>query len=206
LEQLFLMTNFDLIIPKILPTLTLSSVDEAKKVCDLLRTAKINSLEVTLRSGVSYEAIEYISSQSEINLGLGTVLNLEQLLKFKDLKIAYVVSPGFDEGISNYCKQEGAGYIPGIETASEIMNMMKHGHKKLKFFPAEQSGGVEKLKAFHAVFPEISFMCTGGINLLNYKNYIKLPNVFAVGGSFVLPKELLIEDDLDGAVKYLQLL
>ena len=98
------MTNFDLIIPKILPTLTLSSVDEAKKVCDLLRTAKINSLEVTLRSGVSYEAIEYISSQSEINLGLGTVLNLEQLLKFKDLKIAYVVSPGFDEGISNYCK------------------------------------------------------------------------------------------------------
>lgn len=206
MEQLFLMTNFDLIIPKILPTLTLSSVDEAKKVCDLLRTAKINSLEVTLRSGVSYEAIEYISSQSEINLGLGTVLNLEQLLKFKDLKIAYVVSPGFDEGISNYCKQEGAGYIPGIETASEIMNMMKHGHKKLKFFPAEQSGGVEKLKAFHAVFPEISFMCTGGINLLNYKNYIKLPNVFAVGGSFVLPKELLIEDDLDGAVKYLQLL
>jgi len=200
------MTNFDLIIPKILPTLTLSSVDEAKKVCDLLRTAKINSLEVTLRSGVSYEAIEYISSQSEINLGLGTVLNLEQLLKFKDLKIAYVVSPGFDEGISNYCKQEGAGYIPGIETASEIMNMMKHGHKKLKFFPAEQSGGVEKLKAFHAVFPEISFMCTGGINLLNYKNYIKLPNVFAVGGSFVLPKELLIEEDLDGAVKYLKLL
>jgi 2-dehydro-3-deoxyphosphogluconate aldolase/(4S)-4-hydroxy-2-oxoglutarate aldolase len=200
------MTNFDLIIPKILPTLTLSSVDEAKKVCDLLRTAKINSLEVTLRSGVSYEAIEYISSQSEINLGLGTVLNLEQLLKFKDLKIAYVVSPGFDEGISNYCKQEGAGYIPGIETASEIMNMMKHGHKKLKFSPAEQSGGVEKLKAFHAVFPEISFMCTGGINLLNYKNYIKLPNVFAVGGSFVLPKELLIEEDLDGAVKYLQLL
>lgn len=206
MEQLFLMTNFDLIIPKILPTLTLSSVDEAKKVCDLLRTAKINSLEVTLRSGVSYEAIEYISSQSEINLGLGTVLNLEQLLKFKDLKIAYVVSPGFDEGISNYCKQEGAGYIPGIETASEIMNMMKHGHKKLKFFPAEQSGGVGKLKAFHAVFPEISFMCTGGINLLNYKNYIKLPNVFAVGGSFVLPKELLIEEDLDGAVKYLQLL
>ena len=200
------MTNFDLIIPKILPTLTLSSVDEAKKVCDLLRTAKINSLEVTLRSGVSYEAIEYISSQSEINLGLGTVLNLEQLLRFTDLKIAYVVSPGFDEGLSNYCKQEGAGYIPGIETASEIMNMIKHGHKKLKFFPAEQSGGVEKLKAFHAVFPEISFMCTGGINLLNYKNYIKLPNVFAVGGSFVLPKELLIEDDLDGAVKYLQLL
>ena len=206
MEQLFLMTNFDLIIPKILPTLTLSSVDEAKKVCDLLRAAKINSLEVTLRSGVSYEAIEYISSQSEINLGLGTVLNLEQLLRFTDLKIAYVVSPGFDEGLSNYCKQEGAGYIPGIETASEIMNMMKHGHKKLKFFPAEQSGGVEKLKAFHAVFPEISFMCTGGINLLNYKNYIKLPNVFAVGGSFVLPKELLIEDDLDGAVKYLQLL
>jgi 2-dehydro-3-deoxyphosphogluconate aldolase / (4S)-4-hydroxy-2-oxoglutarate aldolase len=206
LEQLFFMTDFDLIIPKILPTLTLSSVHEAKKVCDLLRTAKINSLEVTLRSGVSYEAIEYISNESGINLGLGTVLNLKQLLKFKDLKITYVVSPGFDEGISNYCKQEGVVYIPGIETASEIMNMIKHGHKKLKFFPAEQSGGVEKLKSFNAVFPGISFMCTGGINLINYKSYAELRNVFSVGGSFVLPKEFLIEDDLDEAVKYLQLL
>jgi len=206
LEQLFLMTNFDLIIPRILPTLTISSLHEAKKVCDLLRAAKIDSLEVTLRSGVSYEAIEYISNEPEINLGLGTVLNLEQLLKFRDLKIFYVVSPGFDEDVSKYCKQEGIVYIPGIETASEIMNMIKHGHKKLKFFPAEQSGGVEKLKSFNAVFPEISFMCTGDINLINYKSYTELQNVFSVGGSFVLPKEFLIEDDLDEAIKYLQLL
>ena len=206
MEQLFLMTNFDLIIPRILPTLTISSLHEAKKVCDLLRAAKIDSLEVTLRSGVSYEAIEYISNEPEINLGLGTVLNLEQLLKFRDLKIFYVVSPGFDEDVSKYCKQEGIVYIPGIETASEIMNMIKHGHKKLKFFPAEQSGGVEKLKSFNAVFPEISFMCTGDINLINYKSYTELQNVFSVGGSFILPKEFLIEDDLDEAIKYLQLL
>ena len=117
-----------------------------------------------------------------------------------------MVSPGFDEDVSKYCRQEGIVYIPGIETASEIMNMIKHGHKKLKFFPAEQSGGVEKLKSFNAVFPEISFMCTGDINLINYKSYTELQNVFSVGGSFVLPKEFLIEDDLDEAIKYLQLL
>ena len=84
--------------------------------------------------------------------------------------------------------------------------MMSFGLDRLKFFPAEQSGGVEKLKSFNAVFPEISFMCTGGINLLNYKSYTELRNVFSVGGSFVLPKEFLMEDDLDEAIKYLQLL
>ena len=200
------MTNKNKIIPKTLPTLTLSSIEEAKKVFVVLQAANINSIEVTLRSSVSDEAIEFLANQPEFNLGLGTVLSLGQLLKFKNLNICYAVSPGFNEDVHDYCKQEEITYIPGVETASEVMKMMSFGLDRLKFFPAEQSGGVEKLKSFNAVFPEISFMCTGGINLLNYKSYTELRNVFSVGGSFVLPKEFLIEDDLDEAIKYLQLL
>ncbi|MDA9763211.1 bifunctional 4-hydroxy-2-oxoglutarate aldolase/2-dehydro-3-deoxy-phosphogluconate aldolase [Gammaproteobacteria bacterium] len=200
------MTNKNKIIPKTLPTLTLSSIEEAKKVFVVLQAANINSIEVTLRSSVSDEAIEFLANQPEFNLGLGTVLSLGQLLKFKNLNICYVVSPGFNEDVHDYCKQEEITYIPGVETASEVMKMMSFGLDRLKFFPAEQSGGVEKLKSFNAVFPEISFMCTGGINLLNYKSYTELRNVFSVGGSFVLPKEFLMEDDLDEAIKYLQLL
>jgi len=200
------MTNKNKIIPKTLPTLTLSSIEEAKKVFVVLQAANINSIEVTLRSSVSDEAIEFLANQPEFNLGLGTVLSLGQLLKFKNLNISYVVSPGFNEDVHDYCKQEEITYIPGVETASEVMKMMSFGLDRLKFFPAEQSGGVEKLKSFNAVFPEISFMCTGGINLLNYKSYTELRNVFSVGGSFVLPKEFLMEDDLDEAIKYLQLL
>ncbi|MDC1401318.1 bifunctional 4-hydroxy-2-oxoglutarate aldolase/2-dehydro-3-deoxy-phosphogluconate aldolase [Gammaproteobacteria bacterium] len=200
------MTNKNKIIPRILPTLTLSSIEEAKKVYAVLQAANINSIEVTLRPSVSDEAIEFLAKQPEINLGLGTVLNVTQLLKFKSLNICYAVSPGFNEDVHDYCKKEEIAYIPGVETASEVMKMMSFGLDRLKFFPAEQSGGVEKLKSFNAVFPEISFMCTGGINLLNYKSYTELRNVFSVGGSFVLPKEFLMEDDLSEAVKYLQLL
>jgi len=200
------MINKNKTIPRTLPTLTLSSIEEAKKVFSVLQAANINSIEVTLRPSVSDDAIEFLSNQPEINLGLGTVLSLTQLLKFKNLNIGYVVSPGFNEEVHNYCRLEEITYIPGVETASEVMRMMSFGLNQLKFFPAEQSGGTEKLKAFYAVFPSITFLCTGGIDLNNYKQYVELPNVFAVGGSFVLPKEFLNTDDTERAIEYLRML
>jgi len=200
------MTNKNKTIPRTLPTLTLSSIEEAKKVFAVLQAANINSIEVTLRPSVSDDAIEFLSNQPEINLGLGTVLSVTQLLRFKKLNISYVVSPGFNEEVHNYCKLEEITYIPGVETASEVMRMMSFGLNQLKFFPAEQSGGTEKLKAFYAVFPSITFICTGGIDLNNYKQYVELPNVFAVGGSFVLPKEFLNTDDTERAIEYLRML
>ena len=200
------MTNKNKTIPRTLPTLTLSSIEEAKKVFAVLQAANINSIEVTLRPSVSDDAIEFLSNQPEINLGLGTVLSVTQLLRFKKLNISYVVSPGFNEEVHNYCRLEEITYIPGVETASEVMRMMSFGLNQLKFFPAEQSGGTEKLKAFYAVFPSITFLCTGGIDLNNYKQYVELPNVFAVGGSFVLPKEFLNTDDTERAIEYLRML
>ena len=200
------MTNKNKKIPRTLPTLTLSSIEEAKKVFAVLQAANINSIEVTLRPSVSDDAIEFLSNQPEINLGLGTVLSVTQLLRFKKLNISYVVSPGFNEEVHNYCKLEEITYIPGVETASEVMRMMSFGLNQLKFFPAEQSGGTEKLKAYYAVFPSITFLCTGGIDLNNYKQYVELPNVFAVGGSFVLPKEFLNTDDTERAIEYLRML
>ena len=200
------MTNKNKTIPRTLPTLTLSSIEEAKKVFAVLQAANINSIEVTLRPSVSDDAIEFLSNQPEINLGLGTVLSVTQLLKFENLNISYVVSPGFNEEVHNYCRLEKITYIPGVETASEVMRMMSFGLNQLKFFPAEQSGGTEKLKAFYAVFPSITFICTGGIDLNNYKKYVELPNVFAVGGSFVLPKEFLNTDDTERAIEYLRML
>ena len=200
------MINKNKTIPRTLPTLTLSSIEEAKKVFSVLQAANINSIEVTLRPSVSDDAIEFLSNQPEINLGLGTVLSVTQLLKFKNLNISYVVSPGFNEEVHNYCRLEKITYIPGVETASEVMRMMSFGLNQLKFFPAEQSGGTEKLKAFYAVFPSITFLCTGGIDLNNYKKYVELPNVFAVGGSFVLPKEFLNTDDTERAIEYLRML
>ena len=192
--------------PKYLPTLTISSIEEAEIVNKILESADIPHIEVTLRSSVSIEAIEYIADQTNINLGIGTVLNTNQLLNLPIPKIKFVVSPGFNKDVAYFCKENNIEYIPGVETSTEIMEAQSYGFDILKFFPAELAGGVQKLKALTSIFPKVSFMCTGGVNLKNYKKYIGLPNVCSVGGSFVLPKKLIKVNNFTGAIEHLNLL
>jgi len=192
--------------PKYLPTLTISSIDEAKIVNKILKSADIPYIEATLRSSVSIEAIEYIADQTNINLGIGTVLNTNQLLNLPIPKIKFVVSPGFNKDIAYFCKENNIEYMPGVETSTEIMEAQSYGFDILKFFPAELAGGVKKLKALTSIFPNVSFMCTGGINLENYKKYIELPNVCSVGGSFILPKKLIKVSNVTEAINHLKLL
>ena len=192
--------------PKYLPTLTISSIDEARIVSKILQSVDIPYIEVTLRSNVSIEAIEYIADQTDINLGIGTVLNSNQLLNLPIPKIKFVVSPGFNKDVAYFCKENSIEYIPGVETSTEIMEAQNYGFDVLKFFPAEFAGGVQKLKALTSIFPKVSFMCTGGISLENYKKYIELPNVCSVGGSFILPKKLIKVDNITGAINHLNLL
>ena len=189
--------------PKYLPTLTISSIDEARIVSKILQSVDIPYIEVTLRSNVSIEAIEYIADQTNINLGIGTVLNSNQLLNLPIPKIKFVVSPGFNKDVAYFCKENSIEYIPGVETSTEIMEAQNYGFDVLKFFPAELAGGVQKLKALTSIFPKVSFMCTGGISVENYKKYIELPNVCSVGGSFILPKKLIKVDNITGAIDYL---
>ena len=189
--------------PKYLPTLTISSIDEARIVSKILQSVDIPYIEITLRSNVSIEAIEYIADQTNINLGIGTVLNSNQLLNLPIPKIKFVVSPGFNKDVAYFCKENSIEYIPGVETSTEIMEAQNYGLDVLKFFPAELAGGVQKLKALTSIFPKVSFMCTGGISVENYKKYIELPNVCSVGGSFILPKKLIKVDNITGAIDYL---
>ena len=193
-------------LPVYLPTLTISSIDEARIVSKILQSVDIPYIEVTLRSTVSIEAIDYIADQTNINLGIGTVLNTNQLLNLPIHKIKFVVSPGFNKDVAYFCKENNIEYIPGVETSTEIMKAQNYGFNVLKFFPAELAGGIQKLKALTSIFPKVSFMCTGGINLENYKKYIELPNVCSVGGSFILPKKLIKVDNVTEAIDHLKLL
>ena len=192
--------------PKYLPTLTISSIDEARIVNKILQSVDTPYIEVTLRSTVSIEAIDYIADQTNINLGIGTVLNTNQLLNLPIPKIKFVVSPGFNKDVAHFCNENNIEYIPGVETSTEIMKAQNYGFNVLKFFPAELAGGIQKLKALTSIFPKVSFMCTGGINLENYKKYIELPNVCTVGGSFILPKKLIKADNVNRAINHLNLL
>jgi 2-dehydro-3-deoxyphosphogluconate aldolase/(4S)-4-hydroxy-2-oxoglutarate aldolase len=196
----------NLALPKFLPTLSIGSLDEAKILSTILKSSNIKYVEITLRSSISVEGIEYIANQDDINLGIGTVLNSKQLLNLPIANIRFVVSPGFVDDVADFCHRKNIQYIPGIETSSEIIKAQNNGYDLLKFFPSEFIGGSEKLKAFSSVFPKISFMCTGGINLSNYKKYMDLPNVCSLGGSFVLPREFIHENKISQAINHLNLL
>lgn len=196
----------NLALPKFLPTLSIGSLEEAKILSTILKSSNIKYVEITLRSSISVEGIEYIANQGNINLGIGTVLNSKQLLNLPIPNIKFVVSPGFDNDVADFCHKKNIQYIPGIETSSEIIKAQNNGYDLLKFFPSEFIGGPEKLKALSSVFPKISFMCTGGINLSNYKKYMDLPNVCSLGGSFVLPREFIHENKISQAINHLNLL
>jgi 2-dehydro-3-deoxyphosphogluconate aldolase/(4S)-4-hydroxy-2-oxoglutarate aldolase len=196
----------NLALPKFLPTLSIRSLDEAKILSAILKSSNIKYVEITLRSSISVEGIEYIANQDNINLGIGTVLNSKQLLNLHIPNIKFVVSPGFVDDVADFCHKKNIQYIPGIETSSEIIKAQNNGYDLLKFFPSEFIGGPEKLKALSSVFPKISFMCTGGINLSNYKKYMDLPNVCSLGGSFVLPREFIHENKISQAINHLNLL
>ena len=196
----------NLALPKFLPTLSIRSLDEAKILSTILKSSNIKYVEITLRSSISVEGIEYIANQGNINLGIGTVVNSKQLLNLPIPNIRFVVSPGFVDDVADFCHRKNIQYIPGIETSSEIIKAQNNGYDLLKFFPSEFIGGSEKLKAFSSVFPKISFMCTGGINLSNYKKYMDLPNVCSLGGSFVLPREFIHENKISQAINHLNLL
>ena len=188
--------------PKFLPTLTLNSEDEAQQVISVLTQSSYDCIEVTLREGVSAKAINYLSKANELNVGLGTVYHPDQLDGIEMDRINFIVSPGFSMEILEFSQHEAITYIPGIETASEIIKAVNNNLNILKFFPAETIGGVSKLKAFASVFPEVKFLCTGGISLDNYKEYFLQENVISLGGSFVLPKKLL-DQDLNAAIDHL---
>jgi len=196
----------NLALPKFLPTLSIGSLDEAKILSTILKSSNIKYVEITLRSSISVEGIEYIANQGNINLGIGTVLNSKQLLNLPIPNIKFVVSPGFVDDVADFCHKKNIQYIPGIETSSEIIKAQNNGYDLLKFFPSEFIGGPEKLKALSSVFPKISFMCTGGINLSNYKKYMDLTNVCSLGGSFVLPREFIHENKISQAINHLNLL
>ena len=196
----------NLALPEFLPTLSIGSLDEAKILSTILKSSNIKYVEITLRSSISVEGIEYIANQDNINLGIGTVVNSKQLLNLPIPNIRFVVSPGFVDDVADFCHRKNIQYIPGIETSSEIIKAQNNGYDLLKFFPSEFIGGSEKLKAFSSVFPKISFMCTGGINLSNYKKYMDLPNVCSLGGSFVLPREFIHENKISQAINHLNLL
>ena len=176
---------------KIIPLGTLVSEEEVIGICNSLKTAEVPIIEVTLRDERTRNILKYFKNYPEIKLCVGTVRNIKDIDLAIDSGASLVITPGFSSTLSTYASQKNILLIPGIQTPSEIMQASEFGHRILKFFPAELSGGVDRINAYKSVFPDITFIPTGGINEINMSSYLILQNVMAIGSSSMIPNDLI---------------
>jgi 2-dehydro-3-deoxyphosphogluconate aldolase/(4S)-4-hydroxy-2-oxoglutarate aldolase len=151
-------------------------------------------VEITLRTEAGEGAIRLITAKfSEMLVGAGTVLSVEQAERAVAAGARYIVCPGFDADIADWCLRRSIPIVPGVATPTEINMALKKGLHILKFFPAEALGGIDMLKALADPYGNVKFVPTGGINPQNLPEYLTLVNVHACGGSWIAPARLLAQ-------------
>jgi 2-dehydro-3-deoxyphosphogluconate aldolase/(4S)-4-hydroxy-2-oxoglutarate aldolase len=179
---------------RIIPVLTINDVKHVDAIATAVLECGIQNVEVTLRTDVSLAAIEAFAQYPNLVVGVGSVKNSGDLSRAVDAGATFAVSPGYLKEIGETAKKLNVFYLPGVATSTEIMRALSDGFNLLKFFPAEQLGGVQMLKAIAPVFPSVQFIPTGGINGENIETYLAHPSVVAVGGSWMLGNTVDLND------------
>jgi 2-dehydro-3-deoxyphosphogluconate aldolase/(4S)-4-hydroxy-2-oxoglutarate aldolase len=170
----------------VIPVITLDQVEDAVPLANALVAGGLKVLEVTLRTEAAVEGIrQIIKHVPEAIVGTGTVCSEEQIRLSEDLGCQFMISPGATDKLLSIGSQSSVPFLPGISTVSELMRGMEYGLENFKFFPAEAAGGAPVMKAMAGPFPNIKFCPTGGIGLGNALDYLTLPNVMCVGGSWI---------------------
>lgn len=176
----------------VVPVLTIPEVSMAIPLARALVDGGLPVLEVTLRTPAGLDAIRAIAeSVPDAVVGAGTVRSAADFAAAEAAGSGFIVSPGISEGLLDAARHSAVPLIPGVATASELMRAMDAGFDHLKFFPAEAAGGVAALRALAGPFPEVRFCPTGGISLANLESYLALPAVVTVGGSWMVPTDLV---------------
>ena len=152
-------------------------------------------IEVTFRTAAAARAIELLAGDGSLLVGAGTVIRPQQVDAAHDAGARFVVSPGFDLRVVERCRELGLPVVPGVSSATEIMAALSAGISLVKLFPAEACGGVTLLRALHGPFPEVRFIPTGGLTAANAPDYLRLPYVAAIGGSWMVAPSLLAQGD-----------
>lgn len=177
---------------RIIPVAVIENSDHAIPLGKALLEARLPVLEVTFRTQAAAEAIQKASKAlSSLFIGAGTVLKVEQVKQAIDAGAQFIVTPGFNPTIVDYCVKNEITIIPGLNTPSMIEWALERGITFVKFFPADLSGGPKMLKILSGPYPDMRYMPTGGVNNESMVEYLKLNNVLAVGGSWIVPKDLI---------------
>ena len=190
---------------KLQPVVPVLIVDDAKSAVPLARAlvaGGLKAIEITLRTPAALEAIRAVADEVEGAVaGAGTILDARQYEEAVKAGSQFIVSPGTTRDLLKAAADSDIPLLPGAATASEVMSLRAEGYTVLKFFPAEQAGGAAYLKSLSSPLAGVSFCPTGGISLKNAMDYLSLPNVVCVGGSWVAPKDLVAAGDWDGITK-----
>ena len=186
----------------VMPVLIIERIEDAVPLARALAAGGLKAIEVTLRTPVALDAIRAIAAESPDTLvGAGTILSPADYEAAVKAGSKFIVSPGATPALFAAAKESDVPFLPGTSSASEIMAAREAGLKVVKFFPAEQAGGAPFLKAISSPIADMKFCPTGGISLKNARDYLSLPNVVCVGGSWVAPKELVAAGDWAGITK-----
>lgn len=180
---------------RLLPVIALQEAGDARALGKALLAGGLACAEVTFRTEAAVEAIAAMAQLEEMVVGAGTVVTPEQVDRAVDAGARFVVSPGFSSAVVRRCRQRGVPVFPGAMTPTDILAALEEGLSILKFFPAEQAGGVRMIQALTAPFRNVRFLPTGGVNAANVKSYLDLPSVLAVGGTWMVPADALAKRD-----------
>lgn len=173
----------------VVPVVVLERAEDAVPVARAMLAGGVDVMEITFRTAAAAEAIRNVAAECpEMLVGAGTVLTVEQCEKAAALGAKFIVSPGFDAEIVDWCVERGVAVAPGCVTPTEIMAALKRALSVVKFFPAGIYGGLKAMKALAAPFGQVKFIPTGGVNADNLAEYAAAPFVHAVGGSWLCPK------------------
>lgn len=182
----------------IIPVVVLEDVKDAAPLAKALMEGGLPCAEVTFRTDAAEESIKIMTAEyPDMFIGAGTVLTIEQVDRAVGAGAKFIVSPGFDSEIVDYCLNKEISVFPGCITPSEVAQAVKRGLKVLKFFPAEQFGGVAAIKAIAAPYVGVKFMPTGGINAKNLESYLSCDKIIACGGSWMVKGDLIKEGKFD---------
>lgn len=181
---------------RVVPVITVDDGAQAIELADALIAGNLPLMEITFRSDAAAEAIGRVRRERPaVAVGAGTVLSAAQADAAIDAGAQFIVAPGFNPNVVDHCLERGVPMAPGVATPSEIEWALDRGLDVLKFFPAEQSGGVGYIKAISAPYRGVRFMPTGGITPANLKSYLSLPSILACGGSWMVKLDMIRAGD-----------
>lgn len=186
---------------RIVPVVVLDEAAHAHLLAKALVAGGLPVAEITFRTAAAPEAIRIMADRGDILVGAGTILTVEQVDQAVAAGANYIVSPGTSRAVVERCQEHGVTVLPGAVTATEVQAALELGLSTVKFFPAGTSGGAPAIKALSAPFCDVSFVPTGGVNAKNLHDYLSIPAVAAVGGSWMVDRAMVNAGRFDEIAK-----